>query len=1067
MLEMKRFKFVVVFLTVAFLLPLAILLLPDAPDADHEILDFPTEKSKIMASKQGHPDQFWQYHHDIRASADGEIDYPPAYRYKAFQKATAALKTESQRLNWVERGPGNVGGRSRPILIDPDDPDRHTWWVGSVGGGLWKTINRGLAWQHQTDDLPIMAVTSLAMADSDHNVIYMGTGEGFGNLDAIVGNGIFRSDDRGETWEHLSSTMTGNFRFVNRLVVSPTDPDVVVAATNIGIFRTEDGGMTWENVFYHESNSFAGAAQDLRAQPGNFDMQIAGINAVGVFFSVDAGKTWEKADVSWIDGFRRLELAYSSGESNVAYVSTSGGRSAQLYRSTDGGMTFVPTIGTAFDWHQGQGWYDNTLAVDPFDSKTVFLGGVELWRAQVSAEAVPVSGPSDFNTSEVDDWVSFVNFGGSAFGGRVSYLDPNAVDVSAEDYGTLEIRFGQGTQKAHRFWVMENAGTYEDGGEGIPFTQYRYGDYVEVPLQIWDTENDRQLMFSFRDQADDGEFNLIHFFNDAGSRDNQSREYMLIHKYDYDAENPTESIAKDGGLVNGLLYFMWPVLNDDATWEPDGMSSQTITIKYSVTEGFERSIDSWADASRAAHVDHHGLEPLVMDEAGERFWLLNTNDGGAAVSTDNGHTFQELDNAFAGFNTAQFYGVSKKPGSPVYLAGAQDNGTWRSFANPDNKRGWVHLIGGDGFETVWHAEDPDKLLGTVQFGMVFRSSDGGSSWQNTRPMDFVYGLFITSLASSDKSPDEVYTVNGQGVLVSRDFGLNWTLTSITEGWGGWHGAKVRVSIADPDVVWAGDGMAWSPDRKLHVSKDAGVTFQPAGMPLLERAPVAVISGLATHPTEEGTAYALFSRSDFAKVLETKDFGETWMDLSAFDSTGESANGFPDVAVHDLVVMPHAPNVLWVGTDIGLFRSNSYGKEWSYASNGLPAVCVWRMKIRDEEVVVGTHGRGVWTVPIDEIYVGTEEEEANEVPSGFSLAQNYPNPFNASTTIRFTVSTEAKVKLTVFDAAGRKMVTLADRVYSPGVHHITWNADTAASGVYFYRMESDGQLIDTQQMTLVK
>ena len=1065
MLLMKRLKFTIVFLIAAFLLPLAILFLPDAPDADHEILDFPTQKSKIMASKQGHPDQFLQYHHDIRASADGEIDYPPAYRYKAFQKAMAALKTESTRLNWVERGPGNVGGRSRPILIDPDDPDRHTWWIGSVSGGLWKTINRGLVWQHQTDDLPIMAVTSLAMADSDRNVIYMGTGEGFGNIDGVAGNGIFRSNDKGETWEHLSATMNGDFRFVNRLAVSPADADVVVAATNAGIFRTEDGGMTWKNVFHHRSTSFKGAAQDLRAQPGNFNMQIAGINSIGVFFSVDAGNTWEKADVSWIDGFRRLELAYSSGEPNVAYVSTEGGRSAQLYRSTDGGMTFVPTIGTAFDWHQGQGWYDNTLAVDPFDSRTVFLGGVELWRAQVSED--PISRPSDFDISEVDEWIIFVNFGGSAFGGRVSYLDPDAVDVSPADYGTLEIRLGQGTQKAHRFWVLENAGTNEDGGDGVPFSQYKYGDYVEVPFQIWDTDNDRQLMFSFRDQADDGEFNLIQRFTDAGSRDNQSREYMFIHKYDYDAENPTESIAADGGLVNGLLYFLWPVIYNDVTWDPDGMSSQTITIEYSVMGGFEHRIDNWADEARVTHVDHHGLEPLVMDEAEERFWLLNTNDGGAAVSTDNGHTFQELDKAFAGFNTAQFYGVSKKPGSAVYLAGAQDNGTWLSFGNPDNKRGWTHVLDGDGFETVWHAEDPNKLLGTIQYGMVFRSSDGGSSWQEARPIDFGNGLFLTSLASSDKSPDEVYTIKGQGIYSSRDFGQTWKLTRITSGWSRWSGGKVRVSIADPDVVWAGFGMSWSSDQTLHVSEDAGETFEPAAMPAVERSPDTVISGLATHPTERGTAYALFSSYGFAKVLETKDFGDTWTDLSAFDSRGQSTNGFPDVAVYDLVVMPHAPNVLWVGTEIGLFRSNSYGKEWSYANNGLPAVSVWRMKIRDGEVVVGTHGRGVWTVPIDEIYVGTEEEEANEVPSGFSLAQNHPNPFNASTTIRFTVSTEAKVKLTVFDAAGRKMVTLADRVYSSGVHHITWNADTAASGVYFYRMESDGKLIDTQQMTLVK
>ena len=165
-------------------------------------------------------------------------------------------------------------------------------------------------------------------------------------------------------------------------------------------------------------------------------------------------------------------------------------------------------------------------------------------------------------------------------------------------------------------------------------------------------------------------------------------------------------------------------------------------------------------------------------------------------------------------------------------------------------------------------------------------------------------------------------------------------------------------------------------------------------------------------------------------------------------------------------MPHATNVLWVGTDIGLFKSKSYGKEWNYAHNGLPAVSIWRMKFRDDEVILGTHGRGVWTVPASEIDVAIEEEPG-ELPSGFSLAQNYPNPFNASTTIHFKVPSEAQVRLTVFDAIGRKVSVLTDRVYPPGEYDLNWNANDFASGVYFYRMESEGKLLGMQKMTLLK
>ena len=125
-----------------------------------------------------------------------------------------------------------------------------------------------------------------------------------------------------------------------------------------------------------------------------------------------------------------------------------------------------------------------------------------------------------------------------------------------------------------------------------------------------------------------------------------------------------------------------------------------------------------------------------------------------------------------------------------------------------------------------------------------------------------------------------------------------------------------------------------------------------------------------------------------------------------------------------------------------------------------------MKIRDDELVVGTHGRGIWTLPISEIDVAAEEV-VHELPSEFSLSQNYPNPFSASTTIRFAVHQESHVRLVVFDAAGRKVSELTDRVYTPGAHELLWNANAYSSGVYLCRIESNGRLVHTLKMTLVK
>ena len=1063
---MKTFKLTVILTVAVLILPVAIVLLPDAPVYQPAALDMPSQKSTLMKAPQGHPDLYMEHYHAIRASENGEIEYPVGYRYKAIEEAYIASKNSSQAAAWVERGPGNVGGRTRAIVVDPDDPDMHTWWVGAVGGGLYKTINGGLNWKPQSENFPIMSVSVLTYAASNPDVMYAGTGEVSTNLDAVVGDGIFKSTDRGETWEHLAST-AGNTDFirVNRLAVDPQDPDVVVAATSFGIFRTTDGGMTWT-----ESYSAATSVQDLRAQPGNFNMQIASENRRGILYSTDAGVTWNNATTVWLGGFNRVELAYSRSHPDIAYAAAETPATSNLYRSDDGGMNWVPTVeANSFNWMGGQGWYDNTLAVHPFDPSIVYVGGIQLWDNDVSTQNVTVRGPSNFDVSQVNPWMGFINFGASAHGGTVDYLPPEAVDVTELDYTNIEVRFGQGTQKAHRFTVSETGGTAGDGGAGIPFSEYMYADYVDVPFTVWDADNERQLMFSFRDQADNGEFNLLEWDANATDRNSWSREYMFIHKYDYDDANPHESIDEDGGHINGLLYFMWPILQTGATWDPANLPTDTLTLEFAVAQGLERVLaGARIDPGGLTHVDHHNLVPVVVDEAAEDFWMLNANDGGVAVSWDKGVNFQELDGAFRGFNTSQFYGVSKKPGSPVYIGGTQDNGTWLSFGNPNNLRGWRSALGADGFETVWHATDPNKVLASIQFTGIFRSENAGASFAPAGglTLDGANGQFISTLGSSDEAPDYVYTTKREGVYVSDNFGESWSLVPITESWGFWSGGKARVSIADPTVVWAGYGMDSSPDRKMHVSTEQGASFSPVELPNVTRSPETVISGFATHPAESETAYALFSRYGYAKVLETKDLGQTWTDLSAYNAQGVSENGFPEIPTYDLVVMPHATHVIWVGTDAGIFTSRSSGNQWYYANNGLPAVAVWRMKVRDNEIVVGTHGRGVWTLPLAEVATDVDDPVA-ELPSGFSLAQNYPNPFNASTTIRFDVPSEAPVRLTVFDASGRKVAVLTDRVYAPGVHELNWNANDLASGMYFYRMETGGRIVHTRQMTLLK
>ena len=1030
---------------------------------------------------KGNPELYFEVHHEIRASENGRVEYPMGYRQTEYQKAMAALKTQQPTLSWVERGPGNVGGRTRPLVVDPDDPTLATWYVGTAGGGVWWTNNRGYAWGYLTDNMPAMAVSALVQAPSNPDIMYAGTGEGFGNLDGPGGLGVMKSYDRGQTWEQLLSTSSDSlFRDVNRLAVSPDDPDIVVAATNFGIYRTTDGGATWTET-YSRAGDFGfyqySRIQDLQAQPGNFNTMIAGENPGGILHSTDGGQTWSyginEADI--FGGNLRIELAYAPSDPSIAYASVQLARGgAGLLRSDNGGMTWGNTLDASpfpLNWLGGQGWYDNTIAVHPFAPDTVFLGGIFLWRAKMTGNVVDLRAPTGFQIflpDQEETTVRYISGLGNVLGNVVLHTieDTSFTDVVEEDYSSVEIRYGQGTQMAHRF--TSNDSTSADVAcFFLPYGREEYQDYVEVPFTVWDIDSGKQLEISFRDTARDSVFNLI-AFNINGACDGVSNEQLYVHKYEYDGSAPHDSIAQNGGTVRGATYMLLP-FDPIGGWDPDNLPPQTTRIVYSRADGlYEREMDGLLDPTVDTHVDHHAIVPIGIDQASDNYWVLNTNDGGVAISIDEGESFFETDVRFAGYNTGQFYGADKRPGVPQYVGGLQDNGSWMSYGNPNNRRGWISVFGADGFEANWNQRDENKIVTSFQFNGLNYTTNRGTDWNLNFFLDDP-GIFLTSLDSSPLAPDTLYIIGQLGVWKSVDWAETWTLAPMDSAWGPSNIGKVRASAAADSIVWAGYGLDDDPERTLWHSTDAGETWKPSALPTMARAPRTITSGLATHPTEAGTAYALFSRYQFPKILETTDFGQTWQDISGFaESTNhESVRGFPDAAVYDLLVMPHAPHVMWAGTDLGIFKSKSRGKEWNYAHNGLPAVSVYRLKYRDDEVVVATHGRGVWTVPAGEIDVSISDDRVSDLPTSFVLEQNYPNPFNASTTITFSVPEESNIRLTVFDALGRRVGVITDQPYSAGVHELVWDANALASGVYFYRMEAAGKLIHTQKMTLVK
>ncbi len=360
------------------------------------------------------------------------------------------------------------------------------------------------------------------------------------------------------------------------------------------------------------------------------------------------------------------------------------------------------------------------------------------------------------------------------------------------------------------------------------------------------------------------------------------------------------------------------------------------------------------------HVDNHNL--VIIKGDGTSFRILNSNDGGIGLSSDSSANWTTPTN---GLNTTEFYGVDKMPGGSAYIGGMQDNGTWRSPENSTSLSNWNFQIGGDGYETSWNFDDPLKIIGGSQYNGLARSTDGGLTFSDATSglSDVGSGSapFITKVGKTNIEPDLLFAVGKQGVWKSTNFGESWKLTAITPGnWGSissFH--DVKVSKVNPNIVWAGSKMDAS--GKINVSVDKGESFTPTSLYGLTT--MGGISGLATHPSQDSTAFALFSFARKPKILRTTNLGQTWEDISGFGGGTVSTNGFPDVAVYDLLVMPQSPDTIWAGTEIGLFESTDNGISWHAANNGLPSVAIWSMTNVEDEIVIGSHGRGIWSVKI--------------------------------------------------------------------------------------------------------
>ncbi len=355
----------------------------------------------------------------------------PALRLQGYDKHLEMTEgSDFNQLKWYHIGPTNISGRATDVEAVTPKGQNFTIYVATASGGVWKTVNEGTTWEPIFDKAPSTAIGDLAIAPSNPDIVWVGTGEANIFRSSQSGCGIYKSTDAGKTWTHMGLADTNT---IPRIVIHPTNPDIVYVAASghewtfnpeRGVYKTTDGGQTWDKVFYIDEQTgaidlamdpedtetiYASVWQRIRPK-WNDPRNLKGFDQSGMYKSTDGGATWKAINKGLPEGKYRGRIGFdvcrkspnvlymlldnyeiarepTAEELADAYGVPSSGyiKGATVYRSNDKGETWEKVcpvddkMKQLMERHSSTfGWVFGQIRVDPSDPDTVYIMGVPL-----------------------------------------------------------------------------------------------------------------------------------------------------------------------------------------------------------------------------------------------------------------------------------------------------------------------------------------------------------------------------------------------------------------------------------------------------------------------------------------------------------------------------------------------------------------------------------------------------------------------------------------------------------------------------------------------------------------
>lgn len=993
------------------------------------------------------------------------------YAQDASKPVSLVTADDFNQFTWRWVGPTTFSGRITAFAVPRGQSQ--TYYVLTASSGVWKTEDGGISFTSLFDRYGTGSMGWMAIAPSNQNILYLGTGEPMHARSSTHGNGVWKSTDAGKTWTNIGLTKS---YFIPKVEVDSKNPDIVFVAAEgklydnemdceRGLYKSTDGGKTWTNIFASVMQDRG--VGDFVIDPNNSDVIIAAAYKTfrrawtyidrqagnDLYKTTDGGKTWKRLTGGLPQGVALGRSGLDIFAKNPKIVYARLDEEVNLgFPERDGVANFrAPAAGG-----RGGGGGRGGAGTPVFGPDAHFAMFKTVKIAPEIAKVVPKFTPVTAETeaelvTKLNGFIQDAEFL-AKFGIDVPKLQAAARKVHAKNEDLMDVI-------ANVEALMKKEPAKPESTEAKARSQIVNRHVLEILYA--------GVLTNLQPTKRNG---VVYRSDDQGETWKRMTEYALTG-------GSAQVNQTEGGYYGRIII--------DPNNDQVLMCGDTNTT-ISRDGGKTFQVSGW-DGRGKTHVDHR----VVWIDPENSNHILSGNDGGVSETWNAGKNWSQKN----GISIQQFYDVAVDNEQPYnVMGGTQDNGAWLGPSQNRNSYGmfpsdWLYLPTGDGFYVVRDWWNPEWIYYESQFGASSRMNlkTGQTSGLAVR---------LTPEEASAGEPALRYQWNAPIVLSPHNPGIvyiasQYVWRSLSRGEPGsfvkispdlTKASKEKIALSrKTNLQWATvysfaespkkPGLYWAgtDDGNVQVSTDFGATWTNITNQFYDASgkPKPGIKGdlipydrwvkrVVPSAFDEHTCYAAFSgyrthNEDKTFLFVTKDLGKTWTDIS----------GGMENPIFDVEEDPENQNVLYLGTDYGIFVTIDQGKTWSAFSTTAPHVTIRDLAIqkRDREMAIGTYGRGIYVADIGPIKDFTPEafqadaylfdikdtvkwnryERRGETLGELVKADNPPVGAN----IYYYLKSDADaVKITIADLEGTTLqeVTPAKK---KGLQKIFWNLNRLA------------------------